>query len=75
MAAGDFFGEIGLLKGVPRTATVTTTEPSILLRIEGETFLSLVRTGVAHRGVLGRSVGVRLSERRGSAAAGSSPSA
>ena len=64
MAAGDFFGEIGLLKGVPRTATVTTTEPSTLLRIEGETFLSLVRTGVAHRGVLGRSVGVRLSERR-----------
>jgi CRP-like cAMP-binding protein len=75
MAAGDFFGEIGLLKGVPRTATVTMTEPSTLLRIEGETFLSLVRTGVAHRGVLGRSVGVRLSERRGSAAAGSSPSA
>ena len=65
MVAGDFFGEIGLLKGVPRTATVTTTEPSTLLRIEGETFLSLVRTGVAHRGVLGRSVGVRLSERRG----------
>ena len=35
MAAGDFFGEIGLLKGVPRTATVTSTEPCTLLRIEG----------------------------------------
>ena len=57
MAAGDFFGEIGLLKGVPRTATVTTTEPCTLLRIEGDVFLSLVRTGVAQRGVLGRSVG------------------
>ena len=68
MGAGDFFGEIGLLKGVPRTATVTTTEPSMLLRIEGDVFLSLVRTGVAHRGVLGRSVGVRLSERRGQTA-------
>lgn len=65
MAAGDFFGEIGLLKGVPRTATVTTTQPCTLLRIEGDVFLALVRTGVAHRGVLGRSVGVRLSERRG----------
>ncbi len=68
MAAGDFFGEIGLLKGVPRTATVTTTEPSTLLRIDGNVFLSLVRTGVAHRGVLGRSVGVRLSGRREPAA-------
>ena len=64
MGAGDFFGEIGLLKGIPRTATVTTTAPSTLLRIEGETFLALVRTGVAHRGVLGRNVGARLSERR-----------
>ncbi len=75
MAAGDFFGEIGLLKGVPRTATVTTTEPCTLLRIEGDVFLSLVRTGVAQRGVLGRSVGIRLSERRGPVAAGPSPSA
>jgi CRP-like cAMP-binding protein len=63
------------LKSVPRTATVTTTAPSTLLRIEGDVFLSLVRTGIAHRGVLGRSVGVRLSGRRGAAAAGSSPSA
>ena len=68
MAAGDFFGEIGLLKGVPRTATVTSTEPCTLLRMDGETFLSLVRTGVAHRGVLGRSVGTRLSVRRGQTA-------
>jgi MFS family permease len=75
MAAGDFFGEIGLLKGVPRTATVTSTRPCTLLRIEGETFLSLVRTGVAHRGVLGRSVGTRLSPQRGPTAAGPSPSA
>jgi CRP-like cAMP-binding protein len=64
MAPGDFFGEIGLLKGIPRTATVTTAVPSTLLRIEGDTFLALVRAGVAHRGVLGRSVGMRLSERR-----------
>lgn len=75
MAAGDFFGEIGLLKGVPRTATVTSTRPCTLLRIEGETFLSLVRAGVAHRGVLGRSVGTRLSPQRGPTAAGPSPSA
>ena len=67
LGAGDFFGEIGLLKGIPRTATVTTSADSVLLRIEGDTFLALVRTGVAHRGVLGRSVGLRLSDRRGRA--------
>ena len=68
MAAGDFFGEIGLLKGVPRTATVTSTEPCTLLRIDGETFLALVRSGTAHRGILGRTVGVRLAVQRGPAA-------
>jgi hypothetical protein len=62
LRAPDFFGEIGLLKHVPRTASVVTTEPSVLLRIDGPTFLALVRTGVASRATLGRSVGARLAE-------------
>ena len=37
--AGDWFGEIGLLEGVPRTATVRTVVPSVLYRIGGEAFL------------------------------------
>jgi MFS family permease len=36
---GDWFGEIGLLEGVPRTATVRTVVPSVLYRIGGEAFL------------------------------------
>ena len=38
--AGSWFGELGLLEGVPRTATVRTSAPSTLLRIDGAAFLS-----------------------------------
>ena len=39
LGAGSWFGELGLLEGIPRTATVVTTAKSTLLRIEGEAFL------------------------------------
>lgn len=39
LGAGSWFGELGLLEGIPRTATVLTTEPCTLLRIDGEAFL------------------------------------
>jgi MFS family permease len=68
LAPGDYFGEIGLVRRVPRTASVTTTEPSTLLRIDGELFLGLVSAGVAHGPTLGRSVGQRLARSRGAGA-------
>lgn len=40
MKSPSYFGEIGLLQGIPRTATVTTTEPSRLWRISGDDFLA-----------------------------------
>jgi hypothetical protein len=40
MKGPSFFGEIGLLQGIPRTATVTATEPSTLWRISGDDFLA-----------------------------------
>jgi CRP-like cAMP-binding protein len=39
MPAGSYFGEIGLLESIPRTATVTAAEPCELLRIDGDAFL------------------------------------
>jgi MFS family permease len=39
LGAGDFFGEIGLIEKIPRTATVTALSPTLLLRIDGSAFL------------------------------------
>ena len=39
MEAGTYFGEIGLLERIPRTATVESSAPSRLLRIDGDDFL------------------------------------
>lgn len=39
---GDYFGEIGLLRDVPRTATITTLEGTVLLALPREEFLDAV---------------------------------
>jgi MFS family permease len=45
LAAGDVFGEIGILRGSPRTATVTATADGTLLALDAAEFLELVGSG------------------------------
>jgi CRP-like cAMP-binding protein/MFS family permease len=52
MAAGTYFGEIGLLERIPRTATVTSVGPSRMLRIDGERFLAALTDAPASASLL-----------------------
>ena len=49
LGPGEFFGEIGLLGGVPRIATVRALEPSELLRLDKGAFEKLVSKSSATR--------------------------
>jgi hypothetical protein len=53
MGPRSYFGEIGLLRGIPRTATVRTNEPCVLWRVAGEDFLDAVQANMASASLLG----------------------
>ena len=42
LGPGDYFGEIGLLEGIPRTASVCSCTPVQLYRIPGRDFVETV---------------------------------
>jgi len=52
MTAGACFGEIGLLEGVARTATVTAARDSRVLRISGDDFLAVLSDAPASTALL-----------------------
>jgi len=60
--SGQFFGEIALLKDVPRTATVTATKDSRLLSLEREEFLASMTGFSRSRSEAHRVASERLTE-------------
>lgn len=52
MGPGSFFGEIGVLEGIPRTATVTSSVASVVLRIDADTFLEALTDAPASTSLL-----------------------
>ena len=44
LGAGEFFGEMALLEGLPRSASATVTEESMLIEVEQPAFETLVRS-------------------------------
>jgi CRP-like cAMP-binding protein len=55
MGAGTYFGEIGLLRRVPRTATVRTLTPSVLWRIDGADFIDALQSAGVSTSLLSQS--------------------
>jgi MFS family permease len=49
LGPGQGFGEIALLRGTPRTATVTATSPVVAFRVDAPTFVSAVSGSVVSR--------------------------
>jgi CRP-like cAMP-binding protein len=45
VTAPGYVGEVGLLKGIPRTATVRASQDAVLLRIAGPDFLAAMEAG------------------------------
>jgi predicted MFS family arabinose efflux permease len=52
MGPRSYFGEIGLVRDIPRTATVRTTEPSVLWRLSKEAFLEAIEVNAASSSML-----------------------
>ena len=60
LGPGDFFGEIALLRDVPRTATVRAATPLRLFALDRETFLSTVAGDPTSAEAAGSIVAARL---------------
>jgi voltage-gated potassium channel len=62
LAAGDFFGEMSLIDGEPRSATITTTTDAVLLKVTAEDFDDLLNIPHVARALL-EGMSARLRDR------------
>jgi CRP-like cAMP-binding protein/predicted MFS family arabinose efflux permease len=67
VTAPGYVGELGLLHGIPRTATVRTSKESALLRIGAQDFLSALEAGRASPSLLSVA-GIRMARTPGRSA-------
>jgi MFS family permease len=73
MRAGDWFGEIGVLRAMPRTATVTAETAATAWAIDGGTFAAALAGPVQTQGLLHRTLTTRLARTHPPAAATAEP--
>jgi len=67
LAAGDFFGEISVLDGGPRSATVVAETHVLVFRLDRPAFLRLLRTegSISRKLLQGMAARLRSAERAG----------
>jgi CRP-like cAMP-binding protein/predicted MFS family arabinose efflux permease len=75
LSSGAWFGEVGLIRSVPCTATVTTATSCELLRVDGPTFVSVLTQPDAFPDPLQRSITVGLARTHPSLLDDETPSA
>jgi hypothetical protein len=64
LGEGDYFGEIGLIEEIPRTASVVATSETSLYRVGGEQFLEILNQTPSLMGPLRAGIASRTGGRR-----------
>jgi CRP-like cAMP-binding protein len=64
LAAGQYFGEIGLLQGTERVATVRALTPTEVICLDREHFAELIATSDVSRAEMERLISQRINQLR-----------
>jgi CRP-like cAMP-binding protein len=63
LGPGDYFGEMSLMTGTPRVATVTTNSEACLLKVDKQSFKELIEAQPDLIEEMGSALRIRLEER------------